>query len=91
MQNLLSYFDFYIENVVTKGTIFVSMLLFMDSLSLLYVLCYMFLYFFYFDALCIKEEQKKEAGFIQQRKRRALNDLFKTLQAVFTCHEYFLL
>ena len=29
-----------------------------------------------------KEEQKKQAGFIQQRKRRALNDLFKTLQSL---------
>ena len=29
-----------------------------------------------------KEEQKKQAGFIQQRKRRALNDLFKTLQGL---------
>ena len=27
-----------------------------------------------------KEEQKKQAGFIQQRKRAAVNDLFKTLQ-----------
>ena len=29
-----------------------------------------------------KEEQKKQAGFIQQRKRAGLNDLFKTLQAL---------
>ena len=29
-----------------------------------------------------KEEQKKQAGFIQQRKRKALNDLFKTLQGL---------
>ena len=29
-----------------------------------------------------KEEQKKQAGFIQQRKRAGLNDLFKTLQAM---------
>ena len=29
-----------------------------------------------------KEEQKKQAGFIQQRKRAAVNDLFKTLQGM---------
>ena len=29
-----------------------------------------------------KEEQKKQVGFIQQRKRAGLNDLFKTLQAL---------
>ena len=29
-----------------------------------------------------KSEQKKEAAFIQQRKRKALNDLFKTLQGL---------
>ena len=29
-----------------------------------------------------KEEQKKQAGFIQQRKRAVLNYLFKTLQAL---------
>ena len=34
------------------------------------------------DASKTKEEQKKQAGFIQQRKRRALNDLFKTLQGL---------
>ena len=34
------------------------------------------------DASKSKEEQKKQAGFIQQRKRKALNDLFKTLQGL---------
>ena len=29
-----------------------------------------------------KEEQKKAAGFIQQRKRAGLNTLFKTLQSI---------
>ena len=33
-----------------------------------------------FTLIYYQEVQKKEAGFIQQRKRRALNDLFKTLQ-----------
>ena len=35
-----------------------------------------------------KEEQKKEAGFIQQRKRRALNDLFKSLQGLGLSYRY---
>ena len=35
-----------------------------------------------------KEEQKKQAGFIQQRKRAGLNDLFKTLQALGFSYRY---
>ena len=37
-----------------------------------------------------KEEQKKQAGFIQQRKRAGLNDLFKTLQALGFSYRYLL-
>merc|ERR1719319_1117708 len=35
-----------------------------------------------------KEEQKAQAGFIQQRKRRGLNDLFKSLQAMGLSYRY---
>ena len=37
-----------------------------------------------------KEEQKKQAGFIQQRKRAGLNDLFKTLHALGFSYRYLL-
>ena len=35
-----------------------------------------------------KEEQKKQAGFIQQRKRAGLNNLFKTLQNLGFSYRY---
>ena len=38
-----------------------------------------------------KEEQKKQAGFIQQRKRAGLNDLFKTLKALGFSYRYLFL
>ena len=37
-----------------------------------------------------KEEQKKQAGFLQQRKRAGLNDLFKTLKALGLSYRYLL-
>ena len=35
-----------------------------------------------------KEQKKSQAGHIQQRKRRALNDLFKTLQGLGLSYRY---